>query len=274
MAGKQHKRNDLSVQTSVPRFARQTPAPEARVRLFCLPFAGGSSAVFHGWGARLAPEIEVWAAQPRARGMRFREKPLGSVAEMAEEYLEAMRPGLSARPFAFYGHSLGGLLSFEITRRLHAEGLPLPEHLFIGATVPPHMGLIHERIGHLEDAAFVEAIQERYGGIPEEVRREPELMELFLPALKTDFLAYEGHLHRQAKKVPVPVTVFAGVEDHASTAALLEEWERHTSGPFTLHEMAGDHFFLAESREQVLLRIRMALEDGTARELVRVEERA
>ena len=266
----------MSVQTSVPRFARQTPAPEARIRLFCLPFAGGSAAIFHGWGARLKPEIEVWAAQPRARGMRFRESPLESVAEMAEEYLEAMRPGLtpgSARPYAFYGHSLGGLLAFELTRRLHAEGLPLPEHLFIGATVPPHMGLVHERIGHLEDEAFVEAIQQRYGGIPAEVMREPELMALFLPALKTDFAAYEKHVHRQGKKVPVPVTVFAGAGDHASTAVLLEEWERHTSGPFELRVTPGDHFFLTESSEMVLQRIRKTLDEGAGRELVVAEER-
>jgi medium-chain acyl-[acyl-carrier-protein] hydrolase len=244
--------------------------PEARVRLFCLPFAGGSAAVFHGWGERLKPEIEVWAAQPRARGMRFRETPLASVSEMAEEYLAAMRPGLTAagaRPYAFYGHSLGGLLAFELTRRLQAESLPLPEHLFIGATVPPHMGLIHERIGHLEDTAFVEAIQARYGGIPAEVLGEPELLAMFLPALKSDFAAYEGHRHRPGK-ISVPMTVFAGAGDMASTAALLEEWDRYTSGPFELRVIPGDHFFLTASSALVLRRIREALEEGAQRELV------
>jgi len=239
------------------------------VRLFCLPFAGGSAAVFHGWGERLKPDVEVWAAQPRARGMRFRENPLGSVAEMAEEYLEAMRPGLvtgGARPYAFYGHSLGGLLAFELTRRIEAAGLLPPEQLFIGATVPPHMGLIHERIGHLQDAAFAEAIQERYGGIPAEVMREPELLALFLPALKSDFVAYENHVHRLGK-VSVPMTVFAGEGDEASTAALLEEWERHTTGSFALEIMPGDHFFLTGSSDLVLRRIRRSLEEGARREL-------
>ena len=259
----------MSTQSVIAKFARQVPVPDARVRLFCLPFAGGSAAVFHGWGERLRPEIEVWAAQPRARGMRFREKPLASVAEMAEEYLEALRPGLQTpgRGYAFYGHSLGGLLAFELTRRIEAEGLPLPEHLFIGATVPPHMGLIHERIGHLEDEAFVEAVQERYGGIPAEVMREPELLALFLPALKTDFAAYENHSHRQGKKIPVPVTVFAGEADQASRAVLLEEWDRYTSGAFELRTAPGDHFFLAKSSEMVLRRIRQALGDGAGQKM-------
>ena len=124
---------------------------------------------FSGWGERLKPEIEVWTAQPRGRGMRFRERPFESVAEMVEEYYEALRPTLTSGltvPFAFYGHSLGGLMAWELTRRLEADGLPLPQHLFIGATAPPHMGLLHARISHLPDEGFVEAIQERYGGIP------------------------------------------------------------------------------------------------------------
>lgn len=261
-----------------PRFIRQTQAPEAAARLFCLPFAGGSAAVFHGWGERLKPDVEVWAAQPRARGMRFREQPLGTVAAMAAEYLEALRgqlergSGRPARPYAFYGHSLGGLLAFELTRLIEAEGLPLPEQLFLGATVPPHMGLLHERIGHLEDGAFVEAIQARYGGIPAEVLREPELLALFLPALKSDFVAYENYVHRQGR-VSVPMTVFAGAGDAASRADLLEEWERHTSGAFALQVTPGDHFFLTVSSELVLRRIRQALGQGSAREFTGEEVR-
>ena len=265
----------MSVQNSIPKFVRQTPVAEARVRLFCLPFAGGSSAVFHGWGARLKPEIEVWVAQPRARGMRFREAPLKSVAEMADEYLEAMRPGLTGgQAFAFYGHSLGGLLAFEMTRRMQAEGLAMPEHIFIGATLPPHFGLVYPRIAHLDDGLFVEAIQERYGGIPAEVLQEPELMAIFLPALKSDFAAYEKHTHRHGKAIPVPLTIFAGAGDRISTAAALEEWERHTSAPFELRTAPGDHFFLAESSELVLRRIRQVLSEGVVRELVSTEERA
>lgn len=257
----------LGAEIKAATFVCQAPVVEARVRLFCLPFAGGTAAVFHGWGERLRPEVEVWAAQPRARGMRFRERPLGSVAEMAEEYLEALRVGFglggpAAGAYAFYGHSLGGLLAFELVRRIEAEGLPGPQHLFIGATVPPHMGLIHERIGHLEDGAFVDAVQERYGGIPAEMLREPELLALFLPALKTDFAAYENHVHRRGKKIAAPMTVFAGEGDTASRAVLLEEWERYTSGPFMLRVTPGDHFFLSRSLEMVLGWIRQGLGVG------------
>ena len=252
----------MSAAPSAPKFVRQAASSQPRVRLFCLPFAGGSAAVFAGWGERLKPDIEVWAAQPRARGMRFKEASLESVDAMAEEYFAALRPSLDM-PFAFYGHSLGGLLAFELTRRLQAEGLALPEHLFIGASAPPHLGRIHEEIGHLPDAEFVNAIQDRYAGIPEAVLQEPELMEMFLPPLKADFLAYERYKFRKTAGVTCPVTIFAGAEDRVLAPHLLEEWERHAGGTFSMETVPGGHFFLAESAERVQRRIRKSLEEGS-----------
>jgi surfactin synthase thioesterase subunit len=245
-----------------PKFIRQVPVADPRLRLFCFPFAGGSGPVFGGWGDRLKPEIEVWAAQPRARGMRFREAPLETVEAMVEEFFAALRPGLDV-PFAFYGHSLGGLLAFELTRRLQAEGLPMPKHLFIGASTPPHMGLIHDEIGHLPDGEFVSAIQERYAGIPAAILNDPELMEIFLPALKADYQAFERYGFQATVPVRCPVTVFAGAEDAGAASHLLEEWVRHTAGGFSMETVPGGHFFLTESAELVRQRIRKSLDEGS-----------
>jgi surfactin synthase thioesterase subunit len=234
-------------------------ASDPQVRLFCFPFAGGSPPVFAGWGALTKPEIEVWAAQPRGRAMRFREAPCRSVAEMVEDYLSVLRFNLDM-PFAFYGHSLGGLVAFELTRQLEAEGLAAPEHLFIGASVPPSLGLIHPEIHHLVDDQFVSAIQERYAGIPSAVLNEPELMELFLPVLKADFAAYERYRFVEESPVNCPITAFAGDEDPGISPQILANWSRHTQGEFRLHTVPGDHFFLTVSRDVVLSSIRKNLE--------------
>jgi medium-chain acyl-[acyl-carrier-protein] hydrolase len=235
------------------------PSQQGETRLFCFPFAGGSAAVFAGWGEVLGPNMEVWAAQPRGRGSRFRESLHHSVAEIVDDYLVVLREQLD-RPFAFYGHSLGGLVAFEATRRLCAEGLPLPEHLFIGASAPPVLGLLHPRIHHLPDEPFVTAVQERYAGIPEAVLREPELMELFLPALKADFAAHETFDRSRVTRVSCPITAMAGADDPVIQPAMMEEWARHTESDFALHEIPGDHFFLATSRSAVLSRIRMVMQ--------------
>jgi len=221
--------------------------------------------VFAGWGDALKPEIELWAAQPRGRGSRFREQLHRSVHDMVEDYLQVLRRHLD-RPFAFYGHSLGGLVAFELTRRLQAEGLAQPEHLFIGASAPPVLGLLHPRIHDLPDVPFVAAVQERYSGIPEAVLREPELMELFLPALKADFAAHETFDRSRVTRVRCPITALAGCDDPVIQPAMMEEWSRHTEAEFELLAVPGNHFFLATSREVVLSRIRSVLRVVATRE--------
>jgi len=249
------KKTNLPEHSLASRFLRMGAASRAQARLFCFPFAGGSAAVFAGWGEKLKAGIEVWAAQPRGRGMRFSERPHQSVAEMVQDYLQVLRAHLDL-PFAFYGHSLGGLLALELTQKLMAEGLPLPGHLFIGASAPPVAGLIHPRISHLSDEGFVTAVQERYSGIPESVLREPELMEIFLPALKADFVAYETFDRNHVTQVRCPITVFAGSDDAVIASDLMQEWSRHTEVSFDLRKVPGDHFFLSTGGEPVLSAIR------------------
>lgn len=237
------------------RFLRTTVASHPQARLFCFPFAGGSAAVFAGWGEKSKPEIEVWAAQPRGRGMRFREPLHQSVAEMVQDYLQVLRAHLDL-PFAFYGHSLGGLLALELVQQLWAEGLRLPGHLFIGASAPPVAGLLHPRISHLSDEGFVTAVQDRYSAIPESILKESELMEIFLPALKADFSAYETFDRNSATQVRCPITAFAGSDDVVIPPDVMQEWRRHTEISFDLRIIPGDHFFLSTSGELVLSTIR------------------
>jgi medium-chain acyl-[acyl-carrier-protein] hydrolase len=249
----------LQPRTLRSRFVSSPKALRGQRRLFCFPYAGGSAPVFAGWSERLQPEIEVWAALPRGRGQRFRETTLETVEAMVDDYLWALRDNLDV-PFAFYGHSLGGLVAFEMARRLEAEGLPTPEHLFAGASAPPHFGLVHSRIGYLPDAEFVDVVQERYAGIPAAVLNEPELMELLLPVLRADFAAYENYELADTGSLNCPITVFAGSEDRGIAPEVMAGWGQHTRGNFAMHTVPGDHFFLAVSKELVLTTVQQELQ--------------
>ncbi len=249
------KQANLPEHSPATSFLRMTNTPHAQARLFCFPFAGGSAAVFAGWGEKLKPGIEVWAAHPRGRGRRFSEPPHRSVAEMVQDYLPVVCAHLDL-PFAFYGHSLGGLLALELAQQLRAQGLPLPGHLFIGASAPPVAGLIHPPISHLSDEGFVAEVQERYSGIPESVLKESELMELFLPALRADFSAYETFDRNSVTRADCPITAFAGSDDAVITPDVMEGWRHHTEVSFDLHIIPGEHFFLSTSGELVLSIIR------------------
>jgi surfactin synthase thioesterase subunit len=249
------RRADLPQHPLATRFLRMTSAPHAQARLFCFPFAGGSAAAFAGWGEKLKPGIEVWAAQPAGRGLRFSEPPHRSITEMVQDYLAVLRDHLDV-PFAFYGHSLGGLIALEITQQLTAEGLALPMHLFIGASAPPVAGLIHPPIAHLSDDGFVTAVQDRYAGIPDVILRDPELMQIFLPALKADYLAYEAFDRTAVTRVSCPVTAFAGQDDVMTTVEIMKDWFQHTEGSFDLRVISGDHFFLSNKNELILSAIK------------------
>jgi surfactin synthase thioesterase subunit len=249
------KKMNLPEHPLATKFLRMNDASHAQARLFCFPFAGGSAAAFAGWGEKLKPGIEVWAAQPRGRGRRFSEPLHQSVAEMVQDYLQVIRAYLDL-PFAFYGHSLGGLLALELALQLRAEGLPLPGHLFMGASAPPVAGLIHPRISHLSDEGFLTAVQERYSGIPDSVLKESELMEIFLPALKADFSAYETFDRNSVTQVRCPITALAGSDDGVTAPDVMQEWRRHTEVSFDLRIIPGDHFFLSTSGELVLSTIR------------------
>ena len=95
------------------------PNPGARLRLFCYPYAGGRAAVYRRWPESLPASIEVCAIEPPGHGTRLSETPFTRLSPLVEALAAALDPYLD-RPFAFFGHSLGSLVSFELAGGLAA----------------------------------------------------------------------------------------------------------------------------------------------------------
>src|SRR5256885_83388 len=94
--------------------------PQARMRLFCFPYAGGSAAVFNSWSKHLTSVIEVCPVQLPGRGGRIREKPFVRMGPLIPAITENIL-GLIDKPFAFFGHSMGALIGFEVARQLRIK---------------------------------------------------------------------------------------------------------------------------------------------------------
>src|SRR5947208_15726994 len=103
--------------TADPWLTRPRPNPSARLRLFCLPFAGGGASAYHTWPEGLPGDVEVCAVQPPGREGRFREPAFARLRPLVTALTDALRPHLD-RPFAVFGHSLGALVAFEWVREL------------------------------------------------------------------------------------------------------------------------------------------------------------
>ncbi len=123
-------------------FVTQRANPPAEIRLFLFPYAGGGPAVFNKWALEFPASIEVWIAHYPGRGARYQEAPVKEIRTLAERLSQAIRPFLD-KPFAFFGHSLGGLLAFELARNLRSNHLPQPQLLFVSAYGAPHLPDTH-----------------------------------------------------------------------------------------------------------------------------------
>lgn len=219
-------------------------------RLFCFPYAGSGAVIFRNWGTMLAPGTELFGVQLPGRGPRMLEDPMTRINAMADAILPEILPLLD-KPYALFGHSMGGMLAFEVARRLARAGAPSPRSLFVCASNGPGVTLRNGSMYTLDDAAFLAALSSM-GATPDEVLNEPELMELLLPMLRADFEAIETHDYGPQPKVDIPIVVFGGLDDREVTVDALLAW-RAASGPgFRAHLFAGDHFFTAPDPRPVL----------------------
>lgn len=223
--------------------------PEAAIRVFALPYAGGSASLFRQWSRRLPREIELVAVQYPGRENRFAEPALREFDPLLDHLVAEIRPFLD-RPFAFYGHSMGALLAYAVSVRIASEGGPAPLHLFAGAAHAPGEGTVPTSTSPGELAAHVERY---FGGLPAELREQPELMLMQMELLAADFAAYRTYRARPRPRPPLhcPVTAIAGADDAAVPVAGARGWERFTTAGFQQVTVPGPHLFIRSGWEPV-----------------------
>lgn len=252
--------NDVLQPVARPRqsvWVQTRPLPQARLRLFCLPFAGGSAGSFMPWLPLLAPDIQVCAIQLPGRGARFGEAPISDLDVLIGHLSEVIAEH-GDLPYALFGHSLGGLLAYELSHRCVQLGLDLPRHLFVSASIAPRHRSGGPRYDLMTDTQLLARLRD-YAGTPPEVLANQELMELLLLAIRADFTLLQRYRYRPRPRLDVPLTVLAGRDDTHVDAALLEDWQQETTGDCRLHGFEGGHFFLAQAQDEVLDLVRHRL---------------
>ena len=227
-------------------FVCHRPNPQARLRLFCFPYAGGGATIFHNWPNLLPPTFEVRSVQLPGRGRRLMEKPLTLMPELVEAIAQAMLPHLD-KPFAFFGHSLGAIVSFEVTRQLRRLKQPEPQHLFVSGSGAPQTSRTGRLLHKLPDSKFLKSLGE-LNGTPREILESNELMQLLLPTLRADFALSETYVYTSEPPLDCPMTAFGGLQDAEVSRRGLEAWRSQTSASFSLQMFAGDHFFLHDAK--------------------------
>jgi medium-chain acyl-[acyl-carrier-protein] hydrolase len=224
--------------------------PEARLRMFCFPYAGGSAASFRGWPDAFPASIQVAAVQLPGRGERLSEPAFKHLPEMVQALGSALSPYLN-KPFAFFGHSMGALILIELTRWLRRTGGPMPIHLFVSGRRAPQVPDDTAPTYDLPEAEFIDRLRQ-LNGTPQVVLDHPELMQLMVPLLRADFGVCETYQYDSEPPFDIPITVFGGRDDVEVSREKLEPWREHTTGSFSLHIFPGDHFFVHSAQNNII----------------------
>jgi acyl transferase domain-containing protein/surfactin synthase thioesterase subunit/acyl carrier protein len=241
------------------------PRPAARLRLFCLPYLGGSASIFRRWPELLPPWIEVCPVQYPGREQRLTETPFTDLLALAETIAEQLAPAFE-QPFAIFGHSLGALVGFELARRLRSRGHE-PVQLFVAGCQAPERFSADRAplaIRSLDDLTDDSPL---LAAIPAEARHNRELLQMMRPLLEADLAMNAGYIYRPDAPLSCPIAAFAGLNDPLVARRELVGWREHTRSRFQLRVLPGDHFFPRSAIRALLWSIGAALEPQTAEEL-------
>lgn len=230
------------------------PAPDARFRMFCLPYAGAGASIYRAWPGALRDVAEVWPVHLPGRERRLSDPPLASVQSLATRTARGIAECVD-RPFVLFGHSMGALISFEIVRALRRLGLPQPAALFVSGYGGPQLPDTRPPIHGLPDADFKDAV-EALDGTPDAVIANAELMELLLPLLRTDFKLVETYRFQSEEPLDLPIYVYGGRDDRDTPPEALEGWKNCTNGSTSTTMFDGGHFYLCDHAAAFLDQVR------------------
>ena len=235
------------------------PNPRATLRLFCFPYAGGGPQTYYKWSRVLPPTVEVCPVQFPGRGSRLAERPFTSLPPLVHVLATALAPQLD-KPFAFFGHSLGALLGFELARQIRRQFGLLPAHLFVSGNAAPQKHRVRPPMHALPEAEFLEEVR-RLNGTPREVLETPELLELIIPILRADFAVSESYAFVPEPPLDCPITAFGGLQDDMISREGLDAWREQTKSLFVVRMLPGDHFFINTAQALLLRALHGDLEE-------------
>jgi medium-chain acyl-[acyl-carrier-protein] hydrolase len=219
--------------------------------MFCFPHAGAGASIFAEWQRAFPDAIEIVPVQLPGREDRIGEPAFRRLAPLLDSLSAEIKPYLDI-PFAFFGHSLGALIAFDLARRVQHERLV---HFIPSGSRAPGLPRRLPDIHHFPPREFVRQLQRHYNTLSPQIVREPELLELVLPAIQADFAIFETAEYHSAPPLACPISAFGGDADRLVAVSDLESWQMETIGAFTTTLFSGGHFYLKTAQRDVWARL-------------------
>ncbi len=226
------------------------PSQPQSIDLFCLPFAGGSSLLFHQW-QKMAPKgLCIRPISLPGRDRHFHLAPINKMAEMLS-WIDKQIATLNSGNFAIFGHSMGGVIGYAYALKQRTANKVEPRHLFVSASAPPSNH--RSTCLHKKSAEEMRDHLRRYDLKGYLFDDHPELWEVFEPILRADFKLVETYVPPLgADKISCPITALSGTTDSIVAAKDMADWCKKTEGDFDLVAIEGGHLFLRDNPAAIL----------------------
>jgi medium-chain acyl-[acyl-carrier-protein] hydrolase len=227
--------------------------PHAKMRIFFFHHAGGSSSTYAPWLSLIHPDIQPVFVDLPGRSALYRVQPIDNFSAAVDYLLSEISPYLEL-PYAMFGHSMGGLLAFELSHRLTIRNCA-PVHLFVSACRLPNA----ERLTaskprtSFSDEEMIEQLR-TLNGTPEVVFKNKEMLSMVLRMMKSDYTLLDSRSPQNYPALPLPITALGGHEDIFVSTDDIKQWgtfsvDKEKSKAFLF---SGGHFFTAQHREQIV----------------------
>jgi surfactin synthase thioesterase subunit len=221
-----------------------------KINLYCIPYAGGSFYAYREFERYMADFIRMIPLELPGRGKRFKEPLLTDIYEMVDDLFHQIKMSLH-EPYAIYGHSLGALLGYLLVKKIIEKDFNKPVHLFFSGRQGPSL-MRGRKLHLLPKKALIDQLIS-FGGIPDELLREQQLIDFFEPIIRADFKAHETYQYEKSQPVATPLTVMAGLHDKETTYDEAMTWQEVTTETITIRQFPGGHFFIFNNLSEIAM---------------------
>ncbi|WP_291583716.1 thioesterase II family protein [Clostridium sp. UBA6640] len=219
--------------------------------LFCLPYAGGLEVIYYEWKKYISTSIQLEAVELKGRGKRFNEVLYENLEEAVDDIFKNIADKIVNDDYAIYGHSMGSLLAYELYYKIIDMGIKKPKHIFFSGYEAPSMIRKRENTYTLPDYDFMNKVME-LGGTPEELMNNKELLEIFLPIIRSDFKILETYNYEErGNKIQCDVSILNGKQDSINLEEILA-WKNHVCKGFKIYNFDGNHFFINSNVKNIV----------------------
>lgn len=228
------------------------------MKLFCLPYAGGSKSIYHKWKNIMNNNIQLEPIELKGRGSRYSDGFYTNFEDAINDIYSQVEHKIMEDEYAIFGHSMGSLMAFELYYKIVENGGKIPKHIFFSGHRAPHCIRTKKPIHNLPDDEFMNEII-KLGGTPIEVVQNDELCKLVTPILKNDFRLLESYEYNHKNNlIECDITVLNGEED-TLTFQEIDEWKLHSSKNTRILTFQGGHFFINNNMNKIIKLIESTL---------------